>query len=37
VLVDGRVFARGTPEQIAAHEGVDAVYLGARNDASSHG
>ncbi|HEY0877461.1 MAG TPA: ABC transporter ATP-binding protein [Zeimonas sp.] len=37
VLVDGRVFARGTPEQIAAHEGVNAVYLGPRNEASSHG
>jgi len=36
VLVDGRVYARGTPAQIAAHEGVNEVYLGARSAVSSH-
>ena len=30
VLVSGRVFAEGTPQEIAAHEGVKSVYLGAR-------
>ncbi len=37
VLVDGRVYARGTPAQIAAHEGVNEVYLGARSVVASHG
>jgi ABC-type branched-subunit amino acid transport system ATPase component len=37
VLVDGRVYARGTPAQIAAHEGVAEVYLGARSAVPSHG
>ncbi len=35
VLVDGRVFARGTPGQIAAHPGVNEVYLGARSEGSN--
>ncbi len=34
VLVDGRVFARGTPAEIAAHEGVNAVYLGTASAAA---
>ncbi len=37
VLVDGRVFARGTPAQIAEHEGVNEVYLGARSAGQSNG
>ncbi len=28
VLVDGAVFAEGTPDEIAAHDGVRSVYLG---------
>ncbi|MCD6679186.1 MAG: ATP-binding cassette domain-containing protein [Burkholderiaceae bacterium] len=37
VLVDGRVYARGTPAQIAAHDGVNEVYLGARSPVLSDG
>ncbi len=37
VLVDGSVYARGTPAEIAAHDGVNEVYLGARSVVPSHG